>query len=98
MNLFLRRDGRLSSPAPLVEWLRASCPELGRFQVVQQDGDRFVLRFTSGAPPDETLARQILSRFRHVLGSRITLRLERVGQIHRTRENAEKQAPTEISW
>ena len=83
LNLFRLRDGRLVSPWPFIEPLKAE-RRLERFQLVQRDVDRFAVRYVAPGklPPDGEDA--IRSALASIAGSAAAVEFQRVDELRRS--------------
>jgi len=83
LNLFRLRDGRLVSPWPFIEPLKAE-RRLERFQLVQRDIDRFEVRYVAAGqlPPDgqDTIRSALAS----ITGSAAAVEFQRVDELRRS--------------
>jgi phenylacetate-CoA ligase len=84
MNLFRARDGRLLSPWPLVEPLKAR-RELKQFQIVQTGADSFVVKFVAAAPLEREGRAFVEESFAKVLGIPVQVEFREVNEIARSR-------------
>ncbi len=83
INMFRLRDGRLVSPWELVVRLKFD-DALTQFQIVQQDVDRFVLRYVAGGALEAQVESRIRDTFQEILGFDSHVTYQHVDQIRRS--------------
>ena len=96
LNLFRASDGRLISPWPLVEPLKAR-PELRQFQLVQTALGSFLVRFTKAAAFEGEARSSVQSEFSRILGVPVSIDFQEVNEIQRSRAGKFMVALSELS-
>src|SRR5260370_21540781 len=83
VDLFRMTDGRMVSPYDLISLIKWR-PEIRQFQIVQQEFDRYQLRYVSDRLVSEDTETWIRDKFCGSLSSRVVVTFERVPEIART--------------
>ncbi len=83
VDLFRMTDGRMVSPYDLISLIKWR-PEIRQFQIVQQEFDRYQLRYVSDRLVSEDTETWIRDKFCESLSSRVVVTFERVPEIART--------------
>ena len=96
INLFRMAGGRLISPWRIIFTLTER-PELGQFQIVQKDIDRYLIRYVADRSLDADLVTSIRDEIRRLLHSAVAVGFERVAEIRRTRTGKFMAAISELS-
>jgi phenylacetate-CoA ligase len=96
VDLFRMADGRIVSPYDLISLIKWK-PEIRQFQIVQQEFDRYRLRYVSDRPVSAETERWIRDKFCESLGSRVVVAFEPVPEIARTAAGKFMPARSELS-
>jgi len=96
INLFRMTAGRLISPWRIIFTLTER-PELGQFQIVQKDIDRYLIRYVADRPLGADFETSIRAEIRRLLRSTVAVEFERVAEIGRTRTGKFMAAISELS-
>ncbi len=83
LNLFRWTEGRLLSPWPLVEPLKAE-RRFKQFQIVQKAIDLYCVRFVADCQLDREGEIEIEAAFCRILGAPVTVEFQQLAQIPRT--------------
>jgi phenylacetate-CoA ligase len=96
INLFRLKNGELFLPWRLYDHLEG-LTEVRQLQLIQRAIDHFIVRFVRDAPLAPEVEASIKKKITESLGGEVTVNLERVGEIARTKRGKFMAALCEIS-
>jgi len=95
-NLFHSADGRLFSPALLIEPIRRS-REIVEFQLVERTTDFYAVRYVADQELSGETESRISGEFHRLIGASVTVGFERVAEIARSKGGKFMAAISEIA-